>query len=60
MDICKFCDSHNGMQQFSSKHYNEKLKQGVTIVHCEFCGDTYEYEKKNDKVTEKLIMEDLA
>jgi redox-regulated HSP33 family molecular chaperone len=58
MDICKLCDCHNGMVQFSSKHYYEKLKQGVTIVDCQFCGDTYEYEKDaHDKVTEKLIME---
>lgn len=58
MDICKLCESHNGMRQFSSNHYNEKLKQGVTIVHCEFCGDSYEYVKDvHGKVTQTLIIE---
>jgi hypothetical protein len=58
MDICKFCFSHDGMRQFDPKHYYRKLKQGKTLVDCDYCGDSYEYEKKGDSVIEKLIIED--
>lgn len=58
MDICKFCWSHNGLQQFPPKYYYEKLPYGVTNVDCEFCGDSYEYVKDvHGKVSEKLIIE---
>jgi hypothetical protein len=56
IDICKLCNCHNGMQQFPPKYYYEKLPYGVTIVDCEFCCDTYEYDKKpNDTVTERRL-----
>jgi hypothetical protein len=58
MEICKFCYSHNGLQQFPPKYYYEKLKQGLTVVHCESCGDTYEYIKDaHDKVNEFLVID---
>jgi hypothetical protein len=55
MKDCRFCASHDNMGLHSYAPYNNKLKQGLTEVECESCGDSFIYEKKNDKVTETRL-----
>lgn len=57
MSICKFCYSHDNMSYCQNKviEYKDKLKQGKTEVHCDYCSESFLYEKKVDKVTETRL-----